>query len=253
MTVVVKAESLIKRFGEVSAVTDLSFALEAGTITGFLIEDISRNENEGIGKTEPLRHEWASWWSRRITQEHRLIYRLPLMAAGRGCAQAGGGRRWPVAEPVPAEGEGDPVERGQQGGGGLVCVQAWLILLPDDGEVPGEQFGLRRDLDGQGRLVAEYQQPFSGADVEGLAQSGAAGDLGGASPHAGRRPRGASARSAHSMTLASDGRYPRVGKIHRCDHGALCEVAIQLAVSTCLWFMADGDGRRARRGGHRAD
>ncbi|MGH3225450.1 MAG: hypothetical protein ACRDPY_43335 [Streptosporangiaceae bacterium] len=36
MTVVVKAESLTRRFGEVSAVTDLSFALEAGTITGFL-------------------------------------------------------------------------------------------------------------------------------------------------------------------------------------------------------------------------
>jgi ABC-2 type transport system ATP-binding protein len=36
MTVVAKAESLTKRFGEVSAVTELSFALEAGTITGFL-------------------------------------------------------------------------------------------------------------------------------------------------------------------------------------------------------------------------
>jgi len=41
-----------------------------------LIEDISRNENEGIGKPEPLRHEWAGWWSRRITTEHRLIYRV---------------------------------------------------------------------------------------------------------------------------------------------------------------------------------
>jgi toxin YoeB len=41
-----------------------------------LIEDISRNENDGIGKPEPLRHEWAGWWSRRITQEHRLIYRV---------------------------------------------------------------------------------------------------------------------------------------------------------------------------------
>lgn len=41
-----------------------------------LIEDISRNENEGIGKPEPLRHEWAGWWSRRITQEQRLIYRV---------------------------------------------------------------------------------------------------------------------------------------------------------------------------------
>lgn len=40
-----------------------------------LIEDISRNGNEGIGKPEPLRHEWAGWWSRRITQEHRLVCR----------------------------------------------------------------------------------------------------------------------------------------------------------------------------------
>ena len=36
MTAVVEAESLTKRFGEVSAVTDLSSALEVGTITGFL-------------------------------------------------------------------------------------------------------------------------------------------------------------------------------------------------------------------------
>jgi ABC-2 type transport system ATP-binding protein len=36
VTAVVKAESLTKRFGEVMAVTDLSFVLEAGTITGFL-------------------------------------------------------------------------------------------------------------------------------------------------------------------------------------------------------------------------
>jgi toxin YoeB len=41
-----------------------------------LIEDISRNANDGIGKPEPLRHEWAGWRSRRITQEHRLIYRV---------------------------------------------------------------------------------------------------------------------------------------------------------------------------------
>jgi ABC-2 type transport system ATP-binding protein len=45
---VVKAESLTKRFGEVSAVTDLSFALEAGTITGFLGPN-------GAGKTTTLR------------------------------------------------------------------------------------------------------------------------------------------------------------------------------------------------------
>lgn len=41
-----------------------------------LIEDISRNGNDGIGKPEPLRHEWAGWWSRRTTQEHRLVYRV---------------------------------------------------------------------------------------------------------------------------------------------------------------------------------
>src|SRR6202161_1247116 len=48
MTMVVTAESLTKRFGEVSAVTDLSFALEAGTITGFLGPN-------GAGKTTTLR------------------------------------------------------------------------------------------------------------------------------------------------------------------------------------------------------
>jgi ABC-2 type transport system ATP-binding protein len=48
MTMVVEAESLTKRFGDVSAVTDLSFALEAGTITGFLGPN-------GAGKTTTLR------------------------------------------------------------------------------------------------------------------------------------------------------------------------------------------------------
>ena len=48
MRAVVQAESLTKRFGEVPAVTDLSFALEAGTITGFLGPN-------GAGKTTTLR------------------------------------------------------------------------------------------------------------------------------------------------------------------------------------------------------
>jgi len=39
-----------------------------------LAEDISRNGNVGIGKPEPLIGELAGWWSRRITDEHRLIY-----------------------------------------------------------------------------------------------------------------------------------------------------------------------------------
>ncbi len=41
-----------------------------------LIADIARNGNEGIGKPEPLRHELSGYWSRRINDEHRLVYRL---------------------------------------------------------------------------------------------------------------------------------------------------------------------------------
>jgi toxin YoeB len=33
-----------------------------------------RNRFQGIGKPEPLRGDLAGWWSRRITQEHRLVY-----------------------------------------------------------------------------------------------------------------------------------------------------------------------------------
>jgi toxin YoeB len=41
-----------------------------------LIHDIDRHGYEGIGKPEPLRFEWSGWWSRRITDEHRIIYRI---------------------------------------------------------------------------------------------------------------------------------------------------------------------------------
>lgn len=41
-----------------------------------LINDIERNGNEGIGKPEALKHELSGFWSRRITQEHRLIYSI---------------------------------------------------------------------------------------------------------------------------------------------------------------------------------
>lgn len=41
-----------------------------------LITDAMRNGNEGIGKPEPLRHDFAGYWSRRITEEHRLVYKL---------------------------------------------------------------------------------------------------------------------------------------------------------------------------------
>ncbi len=40
-----------------------------------LLKDIKRNPHSGIGKPEPLRHALAGYWSRRIDQEHRLVYR----------------------------------------------------------------------------------------------------------------------------------------------------------------------------------
>ena len=41
-----------------------------------LIKDVERKGNEGIGKPEALRHQFSGWWSRRITDEHRLVYKL---------------------------------------------------------------------------------------------------------------------------------------------------------------------------------
>ena len=42
-----------------------------------LIRDVIRNGNEGVGKPEPLlKHDFAGYWSRRITDEHRLVYKV---------------------------------------------------------------------------------------------------------------------------------------------------------------------------------
>jgi toxin YoeB len=41
-----------------------------------LIKDIKRDPFKGIGKPEPLKHALHGWWSRRITGEHRLVYRV---------------------------------------------------------------------------------------------------------------------------------------------------------------------------------
>jgi toxin YoeB len=40
-----------------------------------LIRDIKRNPSTGIGKPEPLRHALQGYWSRRITAEHRIVYK----------------------------------------------------------------------------------------------------------------------------------------------------------------------------------
>jgi toxin YoeB len=41
-----------------------------------LIKEIERTPFDGTGKPEPLKHELSGFWSRRITQEHRLIYKV---------------------------------------------------------------------------------------------------------------------------------------------------------------------------------
>lgn len=41
-----------------------------------LIKDIKREPFDGVGKPEPLKHELSGFWSRRITDEHRLIYQV---------------------------------------------------------------------------------------------------------------------------------------------------------------------------------
>jgi toxin YoeB len=48
-----------------------------------LIRDVRRDPFKGIGKPEPLKFAQAGWWSRRITGEHRFVYRV----VGRGEAQ----------------------------------------------------------------------------------------------------------------------------------------------------------------------
>jgi toxin YoeB len=41
-----------------------------------LLKDIARNSYSGIGKPEPLKYKYKGFWSRRITEEHRLIYQV---------------------------------------------------------------------------------------------------------------------------------------------------------------------------------
>ena len=41
-----------------------------------LLKDINRSPFKGIGSPEPLKHDLSGYWSRRITLEHRLVYRV---------------------------------------------------------------------------------------------------------------------------------------------------------------------------------
>ena len=48
-----------------------------------LIEECRRSPFKGTGKPEPLKQDLAGWWSRRLTQEDRLVYRV----GGKGADQ----------------------------------------------------------------------------------------------------------------------------------------------------------------------
>ena len=41
-----------------------------------LIKQIRRSPYEGSGKPEPLKYQFKGYWSRRITKEHRLVYKV---------------------------------------------------------------------------------------------------------------------------------------------------------------------------------
>ena len=49
-----------------------------------LIKGTKRTHFKGVGKPEPLKGDLAGWWSRRITGEHRFVYRV----SGKGDAQS---------------------------------------------------------------------------------------------------------------------------------------------------------------------
>lgn len=60
---------------------DLSFWIKTGNKPiikkiAQLLEAIKENPFEGIGKPEQLKHDLAGYWSRRINQEHRLVYEV---------------------------------------------------------------------------------------------------------------------------------------------------------------------------------
>ncbi|MBZ5488174.1 Txe/YoeB family addiction module toxin [Halomonas aquamarina] len=43
-----------------------------------LIKEIQRQPFEGVGKPEPLKHGFAGYWSRRINDEHRIVYKVAV-------------------------------------------------------------------------------------------------------------------------------------------------------------------------------
>lgn len=65
---------------EPDALEDLDWWMDKDRRTGLkvlkLIREIQRDPFDGIGKPEPLKGDLSGWWSRRITDEHRLVYKI---------------------------------------------------------------------------------------------------------------------------------------------------------------------------------
>ena len=63
------------------AKADLNFWIKSGNKSLLnkiysLINDIQSHPYEGVGKPEPLKYNLSGYWSRRINQEHRIIYEI---------------------------------------------------------------------------------------------------------------------------------------------------------------------------------
>jgi len=65
---------------ELAAVEDLAWWVEHDRKKALrvlrLVQEVQRDPFRGKGKPEPLKHELAGCWSRRIDQEHRLVYEV---------------------------------------------------------------------------------------------------------------------------------------------------------------------------------
>ena len=63
-----------------SAFEDLAWWIEQDRTQALriirLVREVRRDPFSGLGKLEPLKHELAGCWSRRINQEHRLVYQV---------------------------------------------------------------------------------------------------------------------------------------------------------------------------------
>lgn len=62
------------------SLADLQFWKQSGNVKiqkkiQKLLESIQETPYAGLGKPEALKHNWSGYWSRRINQEHRLIYK----------------------------------------------------------------------------------------------------------------------------------------------------------------------------------